>query len=74
MRHLAPAPVTVLPANGDDNLGAGTFFFRSTMHWGAGLRGSWQTLRIPGRPFGNQVVLNTFFQEYPPSYYFEVIE
>jgi hypothetical protein len=62
----------VLPHDEDDSLGAGQLFFGSSSHWGT--REGWQTLRVPGRDFGNQIVLNAYFEEYPASYYFQVIQ
>jgi hypothetical protein len=61
-----------LPHDDDDPLGSGTLFFSRMSHWGT--RDGWQTLRVPGRAFGNQIVLNAYFQEYPQSYYFQIIE
>jgi hypothetical protein len=61
-----------LPHDDDDPLGAGVLYFSKDTSWGA--KYGWQTLRVPGRAFGNQIVLNTFFQEFPKSWYFEIIE
>jgi hypothetical protein len=58
----------VIPADTDDNIGAGIFYFSKAQHWGADA--GWQTLRIPGRPGpNNQVVVNAFFDEYPASWF-----